>query len=460
MQQVVGKKVVVLGLARSGLAVARLLHQQGARVLGSDRKPGEALDPQVRELQNLGMEIESGGHSCENLIGVDFVVVSPGIPDDIPILAEAQSIGIPVYSELEVASWWAEAPLVAITGSNGKTTTAALIGEIFARSGRRHQVAGNIGFPLSASVKGVPREGVIVVEVSSFQLERIETFQPRVGIILNITPDHLDRHGSMEAYARLKAKLLMNQKTSDWAVLNADDPRTAALKRESLAQTVLYSIQKELKGGVFIRKGWVISQLGDREEMVLQAREVGIPGPHNLSNSLAAVAAGYIMGVDLSICAQGLSDFKGLAHRLELVRVLDGVKYVNDSKATNVDAVKQALLTFSEPILLIAGGRDKDGDFQQLRSLISQRVRVLLLLGEAREKMSAAWADAVDTVLVRDLEEALHVARARAFPGDCILLSPACASFDMFRDFEHRGQVFKEIVQDLDARKRQESTHP
>jgi UDP-N-acetylmuramoylalanine--D-glutamate ligase len=455
MREVMGKKIVVLGLARSGLAVARLLQQEGARVLGSDLKPREALDPEVKDLEDLGVQIESGGHSDEALDKADLVVVSPGVPDHVPILAKAQRAEIPVYSELEVASWWAQAPLVAVTGSNGKTTTTALIGEIFARSGRRHSVAGNIGFPLSASVRDVPPEGVIVAEVSSFQLERIESFRPRVGVILNITPDHLDRHPSMEAYSRLKAKLLMNQQASDWAVLNGDDPRTVALESESQGQTVLYSIHNEVSGGVFIRQGWIISQLGGREEVVLEVQKVGLPGPHNLSNSLAAVAAAQMMDVDLSICAQGLSAFKGLPHRLELVRVLDGVKYVNDSKATNVDAVKQALLTFSEPILLIAGGRDKDGEFQRLQSLIGQRVRLLLLLGEAREKMRAAWGDVVETVMVKDLEEALPMARARAIPGDCILLSPACASFDMFRDFEHRGQVFKEIVQGLKSTKKQ-----
>lgn len=449
MRQVVGRKVVVLGLARSGLAVARLLHQEGARVLGSDLKPMEALGQEARDLRDLGVEIEAGEHSDRALAGADFVVVSPGIPGDVPILAKARRAGMPVYSELEVASWWVRAPLVAVTGSNGKTTTTTLMGRIFQRAGWRCQVAGNIGFPLSASVRSVPREGVIVVEASSFQLERIETFRPQVGVILNITPDHLDRHGSMEAYVKTKARLLMNQKASDTTVLNWDDPRTAALEAESPGRVVPYSIQQEVGGGVFVRGGRVISQLGETEEIILEAKEVGIPGPHNLSNSLAAVATAQIMGVNLSVCAEELADFKGIEHRLELVRVLEGVKYVNDSKATNVDAVKQALLTFTEPILLIAGGRDKNGDFQQLQALIRRRVRILLLLGEARGKMRAAWGDLVDTILVKDLEEAVHAARSRAAPGDCVLLSPACASFDMFRDFEHRGQVFKEVVQRL-----------
>jgi UDP-N-acetylmuramoylalanine--D-glutamate ligase len=453
MRSVAGKKVLVLGLARSGLAVARLLHQEGARVFGSDLKPMETLDEEVRDLRDLGVEIEVGGHSERALAGADFVVVSPGIPRDVPILARAQEVGIPVYGELEVASWWARAPLVAITGSNGKTTTTTLIGRIFERAGWQYQVAGNIGFPLSASVRSVPRDGVIVVEVSSFQLEQIETFRPRVGIVLNITPDHLDRYGSMEAYARTKARLLINQQATDIAILNRDDPGAAALAEKSPGRVVLYSIRGEVKGGVFVREGQIISQLTDAQEVVLEVKELGIPGPHNLSNSLAAVAAAQIMGVDLSVCAAELVDFKGVEHRLELVRMLDGVKYINDSKGTNVDAVRQGLMTFTEPILLIAGGRDKKGDFKGLRTLIGQRVRLLLLLGEAREKMRAVWSDVTETILVKDLEEAVSVARAKAVPGDCVLLSPACASFDMFRDFEHRGRVFKEIVGRLGRKK-------
>lgn len=460
MRPVVGKNVVVLGLARSGLAVARLLHQEGARVLGSDLKPIEELGQEARDLRDLGVEIEAGGHSDQVLAGADFIVVSPGIPSDVPILAKAREDMIPVYSELEVASWWAAAPLIAVTGSNGKTTTATLLGGIFQRAGWHCQVAGNIGYPLSASVRSIPKEGVIVVETSSFQLEQIETFRPLVGIILNITPDHLDRYEGMEAYVRTKARLLMNQKVSDTAVLNRDDPTTAALEVESSGRVVLYSIQREIEGGVFVRQGQIISQMGEAEELVIEAKKVRIPGPHNLSNSLAAVAAARSMGVDLSVCAQELADFDGIEHRLELVRVLDGVKYVNDSKATNVDAVKQALLTFTEPILLIAGGRDKNADFQQLETLIGQRVRVLLLLGEARSKMQAAWGNLTDTILVKGLEEAVHVARAKAVPGDCVLLSPACASFDMFRDFEHRGRVFKEIVQGLGQRRIQETSGP
>jgi UDP-N-acetylmuramoylalanine--D-glutamate ligase len=446
MRQVVGRKVVVFGLARSGLAVSSLLHQEGARVLGSDLKRIEELGQEVRDLQDMGVEIEAGGHSDRVLARADFVVVSPGIRDDAPILTQARKAGIPVYSELEVASWWAEAPLVAVTGSNGKTTTAVLMGGIFQRAGWQCLVAGNIGFPLSASVRDLPKEGVIVVETSSFQLERIETFRPRVGIILNITPDHLDRHGSMETYFRSKARLLMNQKASDTAVLNRDDPRTAALGTESKGHVIFFSIHQEVRGGVFVREDQIVSQLGEAERVVMDVKGVGISGPHNLSNSLAAVAAAQTMGVDLSVCADELSAFKGIEHRLELVQIVDGVKYVNDSKATNVDAVKQALLSFTEPILLIAGGRDKDGDFQRLRPLIRERVRVLLLLGEAREKLRAAWGDLAETILVKDLEEAVHLAQRKATAGDCVLLSPACASFDMFRDFEHRGRIFKEIV--------------
>jgi UDP-N-acetylmuramoylalanine--D-glutamate ligase len=449
MQRVNGKKVLVLGLARSGLAVARLLRQEGAIVRGSDRKSQAELEPEVRELRQLGVEVETGGHRFGGLRGVDFVVVSPGIPHDVPILKEARNRHIPFYSELEVASWWAQTPMVAVTGSNGKTTTTTLLGQIFQRAGRACQVAGNIGFPLSAGVQSVPPDGVLVVEVSSFQLEYTESFRPRVGVILNITPDHLDRHGTMDAYAYAKARLLMNQTATDTAVLNHDDPRTAALESQTRSNVIPYSVHKTIERGVFVRNGQIISSLTGADQKVLPSDQVALPGPHNLSNALAAVAAAQSLEVDLADCAQELKSFKGLEHRLELVRVLDGVRYVNDSKATNVEAVRQALLSFSGKIVLIAGGRDKDADFSRINRLIRQRVRWLLLLGEARERIRRAWGGLTEAILVEDLREAVLLAQKKARPGDTVLLSPACASFDMFRNFEDRGNTFKKIVQDL-----------
>ncbi len=451
MPDVDGQRVLVLGLARSGLAAARLLKQKGAIVRGSDRRPAEDLDSELEQLRQLGVEVETGGHSSGILQGVDFVVVSPGIPDDAPILSEARNSGIPIFSELEAASWWAQAPMAAVTGSNGKTTTTTLLGRIFQRAGRACRVAGNIGFPLSAGVQDIPPEGVLVVEVSSFQLEHIETFHPRVGVILNITPDHLDRHRTMEAYARAKARLLMNQTEADTAVLNHDDPRTAALEDRVKGTLIPYSIRERVEGGVFVQNEEIISAVTGTERKVLPVDQIALPGPHNLSNALAAVAAAQVMGVDLSDCAEELTAFEGLEHRLELVRILDGVSYVNDSKATNVEAVEQALLSFPGEILLIAGGRDKDAEFNRLSRLIRQKVRLLILLGEAREKMEHAWGELTSTDLVGNLEEAVWLAQKKARPGDTVLLSPACASFDMFRNFEDRGNTFKKIVQELTA---------
>jgi len=451
MPSVKGKKILVLGLARSGLAAARLLREEGAVVRGSDRRSEEELGPEVDELRRLGVEVETGGHSPEMLREADLVVISPGIPGDIPLLKEAQRSGIPVYSELEAASWWARAPIVAVTGSNGKTTTTTLLGLIFQRAGRPCRVAGNIGFPLSAAVRDVPPEGVLVVEVSSFQLEHTETFRPRVAVILNITPDHLDRHRTMDAYVRAKARLLMNQTEEDTAVLNRDDPRTAALEHQVKGALVSFSIHQKLQGGVFVQNGEIVSDLSGAGQKVLDADQVALPGPHNLSNALAAVAAARVLGVDLSVCADELTAFQGLEHRLELVRVLDGVRYVNDSKATNVEAVKQALLSYPGKILLIAGGRDKGSDFSRLDRLIRQRVRQLILLGEAREKMRHAWGQLTAASLVEDLEQAVRLAREKACSGDIVLLSPACASFDMFHDFEDRGNTFKKIVAGLTA---------
>jgi len=451
MPTVDGKNILVLGLARSGIAAARLLREEGAAVRGSDQRSEKDLGPQIEKLRRLGVEVETGGHSSGILRGADLVVISPGIPGEAPILKQARASGIPVYSELEVASWWARAPMVAVTGSNGKTTTTTLLGRIFQRAGRPCRVAGNIGFPLSAAVRDVPPEGVLVVEVSSFQLENIETFRPRVGVILNITPDHLDRHRTMEAYAHAKARLLMNQTAGDTAVLNHDDPRTAALEHQVKGALVSFSIHQWMEGGVFVQDGQIVSALSGAEQKVLEVDRVALPGPHNLSNALAAVAAARVLGVDLSACARELTEFKGLAHRLEQVRILDQVRYVNDSKATNVEAVEQALLSYPGKILLIAGGRDKDADFSRLNQHIRQRVRGLILLGEAREKMEHAWGALTDTNLVENLQEAVRLAQQKARPGDTVLLSPACASFDMFRDFEDRGDTFKKIVEQLTA---------
>jgi len=460
MPTVEGKKILVLGLARSGLAAARLLREGGALVRGSDRRSEEDLGPAVEELRRLGVEVETGGHGSETLQGVDLVVVSPGIPDQAPILEQARRAGIPIHSELEAASWWARAPMAAVTGSNGKTTTTTLIGRIFQRTGRPCRVAGNIGFPLSAAVRDVPPEGALVVEVSSFQLEHVETFRPRVGVILNITPDHLDRHRTMEAYIRAKARLLANQTADDTAVLNHDDPRTAALEDQVRGALVSYSIRERMPGGIFVRDGAIWSGLSGTDRKVLEVDRVALPGPHNLSNALAAVAAARILGADLSACAEELAAFRGLEHRLEPVRVLDEVRYVNDSKATNVEAVEQALLSFPDGILLIAGGRDKDADFTRLNHLIEQRVRRLILLGEAREKMERAWEGLTAIHPAADLDEAVRLAHGAARPGDIVLLSPACASFDMFRDFEDRGNTFKRIVNELtSARKNATSTH-
>jgi UDP-N-acetylmuramoylalanine--D-glutamate ligase len=454
------KKILVLGLARSGLAAARLFSEEGATVRSSDQKSEKDLGPGVEELRRLGVEVETGGHSTAILQDVDLVVVSPGIPDRAPILKQARQAGIPIYSELEAASWWARAPMVAVTGSNGKTTTTTLLGRIFRRAGRICRVAGNIGCPLSAEVRSVPPDGVLVVEVSSFQLEHVEAFRPRVGVILNITPDHLDRHRTMETYARLKARLLTNQTAADTAVLNLDDPRTAALAGEVSGTPVGYSIHRRVQGGVFVRDEAVWSGLSGAEEKVMEAGRIALPGPHNLSNALAAVAAAQTMGVELPVCAEELTTFEGLEHRLELVRILDEVRYINDSKATNVEAVEQALLSFPRGILLIAGGRDKDADFSRLNRLIEQRVRRLILLGEAREKMHQAWEGLTSMSLVNDLGEAVRLAHGEARPGETVLLSPACASFDMFRDFEDRGNTFKRIVAELSsARENASLTH-
>jgi UDP-N-acetylmuramoylalanine--D-glutamate ligase len=341
-----------------------------------------------------------------------------------------------------------------VTGTNGKTTTTALLGELVRTTGRSVAVAGNIGLALSGEVEGVPADGFIVAEVSSFQLDTIESFSPHVGVLLNITEDHLDRYESFDAYRRSKARVFENQSTSDFAVLNFDDARVAALEADVAATVIPVSAEREVRHGVFLRGGTIVSQVGGREREIVPASEVGIPGPHNLSNALAATAAAAAVGVAPEDAARVLVSFRSLEHRLEDAGEIDGVAYVNDSKATNVDSVGFALRSFDAPIVLIAGGKDKGTDYSPLRGTIANRVKRLVLIGEAAEKMERTFEGAVPIERAASLGEAVMAARRAASPGDVVLLSPACASFDMFDDFEDRGRQFKDLVAALNPQER------
>jgi UDP-N-acetylmuramoylalanine--D-glutamate ligase len=440
-----GKQVVVVGLARTGVSVARFLAARGARVTVTDMKPADALQDHVDALAGLDLQLQLGGHDLDRFRTADLVVVSPGVPMDVPPLAAAREGGGAVISEIELASRFIAAPIVAITGTNGKTTTTTLTGEIFRAAGRATFVGGNIGNPLMDLPAGGGTTDVVVAEISSFQLEGIESFRPRVSVLLNITEDHLDRYASYQEYIDAKARIFMNQTADDWAVLNADDPLVAPFADSIAPRAFLFSQRQELAAGAFC--------LG--EEMVFRhdGREWRFPvagfrlkGVHNIDNIMAAVAGALLMGIDPDEACRAIAGFPGLPHRMEYVATLDGVDYYNDSKGTNVGSVVRSLESFPPPIILIAGGKDKGGDYTPIAQLVRERVSHLLLIGEAKEKIRTQLGHLCDTRLAESLEEAVVLARSLALPGTVVLFSPACSSFDMFKNYEERGNRFAEAV--------------
>ncbi|MBD3368236.1 MAG: UDP-N-acetylmuramoyl-L-alanine--D-glutamate ligase [Candidatus Eisenbacteria bacterium] len=446
-----GKRIVVLGLARSGVAAARLLADAGASVVATDLRDADALGIDEDQWSRLGIELVLGSHPETLLDGADLLVTSPGVPSDTPLTVAARERGVEIIGELELAWRMSEARWIAITGTNGKTTTTALTGELVGTLGRPTVVAGNIGVPVSGEVRNVPRGGFVVAEVSSFQLDTIRDFRPVVAACLNITPDHLDRYDSMDDYAASKARIFMNQREDDVAILNADDPRTAALA-DGIRSRVLYvSSAREVEHGAFVRSGTVVLRMDGRETEVTAAGDLGITGPHNLANALAALMSAAAVGVEAGPAAQVLRGFRPLEHRMEPVGERGGVLFVNDSKATNIESARCALASFDRPIVLIAGGRDKGSDFTGIRDLVADRVKHLVLIGEAADAIEKALGGEAPLSRAATMQDAVERATDAADDGDVVLLSPACASFDMFDDFEHRGRAFKDAVRALRA---------
>ncbi len=445
-----GRTYTILGAARSGIAVAKLLRAEGARVFVSDAKPADAAA--LAKLDAIGAEYEFGGHS-ERALEADVMVLSPGVPDTIPIVRAARERGIAITNEIEIAWRRSRAPIVAITGTNGKTTTTELAGHIFRAAGRRTFVAGNVGTPFSEIALDADPESVVVLELSSFQLEHIETFKPHVAVLLNITPDHMDRYADFEAYRRAKFRIVMNQDAGDAVVLNADDPNLEDLPANAASAAYAFSIEREPEHGAFERDGNLVVRMGASEEIVMSVEDIRIRGPHNLYNAMAAALSARLLDVPSGTIRDALASFPGVSHRLEPVRTLDGVLYVNDSKATNVDAMWYALRSFTAPIVLIAGGRSKKNVYDAVLPLIAEHVRAAVLVGDAADEMADAFG-AVTTVhhAGYSMEEAVRRARSLAHDGDVVLLSPACASFDMFENYEHRGEVFKALVAALQPR--------
>lgn len=442
-------KVSVIGAARSGVAAAKLLQQNGATVFVSDREHEAKLAPHLPQLRAAGIAYELGGHT-DRVYDCSLMVISPGVPSTAPVVLEAQRRGIKVVSELELASWFCKAPIVAITGSNGKTTTTTLLGRILFDAKKKHVVAGNIGTAFSAVVLELAETDVAVLEVSSFQLDHCETFRPKIAVILNITPDHMDRYGnSMERYAASKARIFMNQTADDLLIYDVDDEWTAKTVRQAKSRTLGFSVQKQLVEGAFVEEGELVTILEGTKSQVIPTNEISIRGVHNVYNAMAATLAGQLLGVRAASIRATLKNFKGVEHRLEYVREFEGVKYFNDSKATNVDSVRYALQAFHEPIVILLGGRDKGNDYSKLRELVKKHVRAIVAIGESAEKVEKAFAEIKPTVRASSMPEAVATARRLAQPGDVVLLSPACASFDWFENYEHRGRVFKELVNQL-----------
>lgn len=441
--------VSIIGAARSGVAAAKLLQQQGATVFVSDQEQEAKLVPHISQLRSTGIAYEVGGHT-DRVYNCSLMVISPGVPSTAPVVLEAQRRGIKVVSELELASWFCRAPIVAITGSNGKTTTTTLLGRILFDAKKKHVVAGNIGTAFSAVVLELAETDIAVLEVSSFQLDHCETFRPKIAVILNITPDHMDRYGnSMERYSASKARIFMNQTADDVLIYDIDDEWTAKTVRQAKSRTIGFSVQKRLVEGAFVDEGELVTVLEGKRTQMIPTNEVSIRGLHNLYNAMAATLAAQLLGVSAASIRATLKNFKGVEHRLEYVREFEGVKYFNDSKATNVDSVRYALQAFSEPIVILLGGRDKGNDYSMLRELVKKNVRAIVAIGESAEKVEKAFSDIKQTARATSMREAVATARQLAQPGDVVLLSPACASFDWFENYEHRGRVFKELVNQL-----------
>ena len=449
-----GKRVLIVGMARSGVAAAKLLKAHGALVTVNDSKSEEELGANLEGLKGLDVERRFGCPAAELLQGQDVLVISPGIPDTAPFVRQAREMGLYVTGELEVASQLGLGTLVAVTGTNGKTTTVSLLGEIFTNAGKKTHVVGNIGFPFSLAALESRKEDVIVCEVSSFQMETADTFHPHVALLTNITEDHLNRHGTMEVYTAMKMRMFARQTAADWAVFNGDDPALAGLSRQVRSRVMTFSRKKEVREGAFLRDGMIVIRMGGTERSVCRAEEVRIPGPHNLENALGAVCCAAAMGVPAPVIRHSLRTFKGVEHRIESVRTLDGVEYINDSKGTNVDSTLKAVDTMEKPTVIILGGYDKHTSFDPLSRRIRERqeiIRAAVLIGETAGQIEDSLRRAGYTQITHadSLGQAVEKSREIAEAGWNVLLSPACASFDMFNDYEERGRIFKQIVNGL-----------
>jgi len=445
---------VVVGLARSGVAAAEFLARRGEAVVATDRKPEGELQAEAMRLRVQGVRLELGGHRRETFTRASMVVVSPGVPWNLPELRAARAAGVPVVAEIELAFRHLKGTLAAVTGTKGKSTTTAALGAMLREGGGDVRVGGNIGEALIGLVEGSTEATRYAVEVSSFQLEGIERFRPHVAVFLNLSPDHLDRHPTFEDYARAKARVFANQTAADWAVVNADDPAVLDRTRRARARVLPFRVTGEpIAGGdgAFFEGDEARLVREGRAETLFARASVRLPGAHLAGDLLAAAAAARLMGAEPEHIERAVASFRGVEHVLELVATLGGVGWYNDSKATNVDAARRSLLAFPGPTVLILGGRYKGGDFGELGPLLSERGKRVIAIGEAQERIASSLSPVLPVDRCATLREAVQRARAVAAPGDTVLLAPACSSFDMFRDYAHRGRAFKEEVRRLEG---------
>ena len=451
MMDLKNKRVLVVGLGKSGISAALFLRRQGARVTVSDSRSAVALAKEIPALLEAGIMVESGGHGLLTFRRQDLIVVSPGVPMDTPEVKQVIGFGLPVIGELELASRYLQGQIVAITGSNGKTTTTTLVGKILSDAGLPTLVGGNIGLPVIDLVEKSSAETTSVLEVSSFQLETIEEFHPKIAVVLNITPDHLDRHGSFEAYAAAKSRITENQNADDFLVLNGEDKATQMVALKTKAQIFWFSGRRPIKQGAFVHGESIVflAREGGKTEPVMPVAEISLKGAHNVENVLAAVCVARLVGVPAEKIRASVAEFKAVEHRLELVKNVRGIEFYNDSKATNVDAAMKAVASFHGGIHLILGGKDKNSDYGLMAELLKERVKTVYTIGSAAEKIERQLAGVVKMVSAETMQVAVAKAAAAAVPGDVVLLAPACSSFDQFENYEHRGQVFRQLVSEL-----------
>ena len=438
-----GTRVTVAGAARSGLAAAELLARRGARVTLSDTR---AELPEADRLRRLGVTLELGGHTRDTFTNTDLVVLSPGVPPEQEAVQAARDRGIPVIAEIELASRWLQGRVIAITGTKGKSTTTALTGLMLEAAGFKVTVGGNIGDPLSAQVSGSTPDTFHVVETSSFQLEQIDTFHPWIAVMLNLSPDHLDRHSGVEAYGAAKARIFENQNAGDFAVINADDPAVLELARRGRATARPFSKSGSINRGTVVEDGWIVDRQRDRAERLVPLDVIHLLGPHLVNDVMAAATVGVIAGAAPAAITAAVDAFRGLEHAMELVAEIGGVRFVNDSKATNVESALRSIESFDRDLVPIMGGKFKGGDLRLLREPLRARARAVVAIGEARPLLREALGDVVDVVEADSFGDAIAQAYERAKPSGVVLLAPACASFGMFRDYAERGRMFKEEV--------------